>query len=77
MSMSGSLCLFFLCLFLALFPPLFVLSYSDVLVFVLSYYTSCYYFPVDVYFLKRDRKGVDPNGKGDREELCRIEGEEQ
>jgi hypothetical protein len=41
--------------FVCLFCPV------DVLVFGLSYYIKFYYYLLEVYFLMRDRKVVDPD----------------
>jgi hypothetical protein len=56
--------LFFFCLF--------VLSYSDVLVFVVYYYIILHL--LGAFFL-RDRNRVDPDGREGEEELRGVEGE--
>ena len=71
--------LWFLCLLLGLLFHLFIaLSSLDVMVFVLSYYTLFCHVGWCLLkacsFLMRDRKGVDSEGRGDREELEGVRG---
>lgn len=59
------------------FFSLFVLSNSDVLVFVLSYYIIIYYYPLKyVCFLMSDKKRLDLDGRTDVKNLGRVEGGE-
>lgn len=49
---------------------LIVLSYSNVFIFVLSYYIIFYYYPLNVCLFSNERwKGMDLNGRGGREEV--------
>lgn len=48
----------------------------DVLVFILLYYILFYHFPLEAWFLMRDIKGVNLNGRLYREALGRVEGRE-
>lgn len=76
---SGSLHLYlFLVPFLGFFSfHLFVVSYSNMLVFVLYYHITFIIIPEKpVCFLMRDRKGENLNGRGDRKELEGEEGRE-
>lgn len=62
---------------LGLFFCLFVLSYCDVLLFVLLYLIYFIITPQKpACFLLRDRKGVDLDGRGGGEELRGAEGKE-
>lgn len=74
--MSGSLYLYmFLVPFLELFFPSACFVF-DVLVFILLYYILFYHFPLEAWFLMRDIKGVNLNGRLYREALGRVEGRE-
>lgn len=64
-------------LFLGHFPfCLFLWSYSDALVFVLSMFSSINQYPLAVCFLLRDRKREAPDGRRCGNELGGVEEEE-
>lgn len=64
-------------LFLVHFPfCLFLLSYSDALVFVLSYYVFFNQYPLAICFLLREDKRDAPDGRRCRNEAGGVEEEE-
>lgn len=63
MQTSKSLHLYLSCASLGALFLLLILSYSDILIFVFTYYILILLFPPKpVFFLMRNRKEVDPDG---------------